>query len=96
MRSRSSAPRAAAQQVLELCFLLYGKRPRSLVARARLSVCSVTASAKFGWLFLICLARIFFLWSDATSFHGHKRFPASLQFWGFAVCGPAEPRCPGT
>lgn len=97
VRSRSSAPHGAAQRALELYFLLHGKRPRSLVAPACLLVCSVAASAKFGWLFLICLEGFLFffmLWSDAASFHGHKHFPASPQFGGFAVYGPAEPCCP--
>ena len=40
-------------------FLLYGRRLQSLVTHAVLLVCSVTASAKFGWLFLICLEGFF-------------------------------------
>jgi len=73
-RRGSSAPRAAAQHVLELCvpmrggwWLLPGSRfAPPLPLPVRLAVLSVAAGI--------------FLWSDPARFRGHEHCPASLRF----------------
>lgn len=91
---RNSAP--PARRVLELCFLLCGSARRAWPLVPGLRVALPLPLCQIPLAFFNMSGGIFwyfFAWADTTSFHGHKHFPASLPFWGFAASGPAESCC---